>query len=85
MSWRGLDHRTIYEMVVNGGKGTGMSIDAEERWVKVQQTITDAEQAIATAMGESRAGWEGAGAEEIQGAYTPLGAPGPSTPRPALC
>lgn len=43
MTWRGLDHRTIYEMVANGGKGTGMSIDAEERWAKVELTITDAE------------------------------------------
>jgi hypothetical protein len=74
MSWRGLDHRTIYEMVVNGGKGTGMSIDAEQRWAKVQQTIADAERAIATAVGESRAGWEGVGAEAMEGAYTPLGA-----------
>lgn len=74
MSWRGLDHRTIYEMVANGGKGTGMSIDAEERWARVQQTITDAEQVIATAMAESRAGWEGAAAEAMRDAYTPLGA-----------
>lgn len=73
MSWRGLDHRTIYDMVVNGGQGTGMSIDAEQRWAKVQQTITDAEQAIGTAMGDSQTTWEGAGADSMRGAYTPLG------------
>lgn len=74
MSWRGLDHRTIYEMVVNGGKGPGMSMEAERRWANIQKTISDAEHSIAAAVRESAAEWEGGGGGAMRSAYTPLGA-----------
>lgn len=73
MSWRGLDHRTIYEMVVSGGAGVGVSMDAEAAWDAMHGAITRAEQGIAAAIRDSESGWLGAGAEAARSAYSPLG------------
>lgn len=73
MSWRGLDHRTVYEMVVNGGAGAGVSMDAEAAWASMQHAITRAEEGIAAAIQATRTQWEGAGADATRSAYSPLG------------
>ena len=53
MSWRGLDHRTIYAMVVDGGQGAGVSDAAQQAWSNAQRVISDAEHTIAADYGWS--------------------------------
>lgn len=74
MSWRGLDHRTIYAMVVDGGQGAGVSDAAQQAWANAQRVISDAEHTIAAAVRAGEAEWEGGGGDAMRTAYTPLGA-----------